>query len=90
MELAREIAAMPKEFHLPIAWGCIERAKFPYTPLPNPSLTNHELLVLAHVSTFMSCAIRIEQWMREKTKHEVCVLVVENNESARKLLRDTV
>ena len=89
MELAKELAAMPKVFHLPLSYGYIERAKFPYTRPRDPALTDHQLLVYAHVSTFMSCAIRIEQWMRQKTKNEVCAMVVENNDASRKLLKDT-
>ena len=32
----------------------------------------------------------VEQWMRRESSNEVCLMIVENNDQARKVIRDTL
>ena len=88
LQIADDLAAVPKKFNLPIAIGFVERAKFPRTfELPD-DWTEAQITVAAHVSTYMSAAMVAEHWMRQNASNENCLMVVEDNDQARKSIRD--
>lgn len=89
MEIALALARLLADLKLPLPYGYIERKKFPVTVKPSPETSKHDLIVFAHVCTFMSCAVQIDQWMRKCTTDEVCALIVERNSNAEKLMKDT-
>lgn len=86
--IADELAATLKKHNLRIAFGSVERAKFPHT-FPPRSMSAAELTIGAHVTAYMVCAIHVDQWLRQQTDDEVCMMIVEDNEQARKLIRET-
>jgi hypothetical protein len=88
LAIADEIMAIPQKFKLPITVGWIERAAFPLTFKLQDSFPESELTVAAHVAAFMNCAMWVEHWMRRETSNENCLLVVENNDQARKMIAD--
>jgi hypothetical protein len=85
---AYEIMAIPRKFKLPIALGWIERANFRQQFNLPAAIPESELTVAAHVSSFMTCAMWVERWMRRETINENCLLVVENNEQPKKMISD--
>lgn len=89
LEIADALAKIPKRFRLPLAVGFVERATFPQTFEFPPDMTSGEKTVAAHVAAFMQCAMSVELWMRRNASDEVCLMVVENNEQARKMIHDT-
>lgn len=89
LEIAAEIAAIPGKFKLPIALGWVERAGFPQTfHYPN-DISEKEKQIAVHVNAFMTSAMMVEHWMRRNASNEICLMIVEDNDQARQLIRDT-
>jgi Protein of unknown function (DUF3800) len=88
LEIADELAAIPKKFDLPLMHGLCEREKFPSDPRLREGRTEGEVTVAAHVSTYVACAVNVDQWMKKNTNGEVCLMVVEDNEQARSHIRN--
>lgn len=86
--IADELARIPRMFRLPIAFGWTERANFPQTFDP-ASLSQADHALGAHLVAFVTCAMAVEHWMRVEAREEVCLLIVEDNQRARKLMRET-
>jgi hypothetical protein len=89
LEIANELAAVPKKFRLPLTVGLCERGKFPSTPDARArNLSVAQETIAAHATTFAACAAKVEHWMRRHTNGEVCLLVVEDNDQARRYMRE--
>ena len=89
LKIAADLAAIPKRFQLPIALGWVERATWPQTFEIPPDTKDSVKVAWCHVGAFMCCAMQVERWMRRNASHEVCLMVVEDNDNARRLIRDT-
>ena len=87
LEIAREIAAIPGRFKLPLMVGICERAKFPSNPEIAANLSKQQVTVAAHVTTFTACATKVEHWMRRHASDEICMMIVEDNDQARQHIR---
>lgn len=87
--IADDLAAIPRKFGLQLAFGIVERATFPRTFEMPQDMSPGDLTVAAHAVAFTSCAMLVEHWMRRSASDEICLLVVENNERAKKIIRDT-
>jgi hypothetical protein len=88
LEIADDIAKIPKKFDLQIAFGIIERATF-HENFPVPvNASSKQRAVLAQGLAFMNCSMFVEHWMREHATDEVCLLVVEDNDQARTFIRE--
>jgi hypothetical protein len=84
LKIADEIVAIPEKFNLPVALSWVERAEFPRSfDLPK-DMSEKDKAIGLHVCAFLSCAMMVEHWMRRNASHEVCMLVVENNDQAKK------
>jgi hypothetical protein len=79
LEIADDLAAIPAKFRLPICIGMYNRV----------SNTQNVDVVGQHALAFMSCAMSAEDWMRRNSPNEVCMIVAENNDSAKKLISDS-
>ena len=88
LRIADEIMAIPKKFALNIAFGFLERAQFPVQFDIPDDWPPGEMVVAQQVSAFSTCTLFIEQWMRRNASGENCLLVVENNDKAKTLLRN--
>jgi hypothetical protein len=88
LSIAEEIMDMPRKFKLPIAVGFMERASFPRAMKLPEGFPEGEKTIAAHVATFMNCAMIAEHWMRKETVNENCLLIVENNDQAKKTISD--
>jgi hypothetical protein len=88
LEIADALAAIPKRFRLPLVFGWVERKGFGQRFHARDLPLRDETLG-AHVVAFTTAAMLTEMWMRQNTHSEVCMLVVENNNEARKLITET-
>lgn len=88
LAIADDIAKIPNMFQLPLALGWVERAKFAETFAPEEPMSKHELVRDAHGVAFMRCALQVDHWMRSNTQDEVCMMIVEDNDVARQLIRE--
>jgi hypothetical protein len=88
LEIAASLAEIPRRFDLPVAIGFVDRANAPGVQRIVDNTDTRNPTVAAHLLAFMSCAMQIEHWMRRNTKGEVCMLIVEDNEQARRILRE--
>jgi len=89
LEIADHLAAIPKRFRLPLAFGFANRERLDVRLGARGVSKKKDLTVGAHAVSFMVCAMQVEMWMRKKTSGETCLLVVEDNDQARKLITET-
>lgn len=87
LAIADELAAIPAKFRIPLPMTWVERANFPSNAEYRSIRTDAEKTLAAHVAAFVACAIQVEQWMRRQTNGEVCMMVVEDNDNARRFIR---
>ena len=87
LKIADDLADIPRKFDLPIALGWVEREKVSKALELPENFTMAQKTLSAHVAAFLDCAMMTEQWMRKETKDEVCMLIVEDNDQARKTIR---
>jgi hypothetical protein len=88
LEIANSLADMPRRFGLPVAVGFINRTNDPGIQRIVEGTDTRDPTVAAHLLAFMSCAMQVEHWMRQNTSGEVCMLIVEDNEQARRVIRE--
>lgn len=88
LEIAMELAAIPRRFDLQLMVGICERAKFPSDPALAAQLSKQQTTIAAHVATFTACATKVEHWMRRNAPNEVCMMIVEDNDQARRHIRE--
>jgi len=81
-----DLAALPSRLNLWVTTGALQREGFPHTfdEKPEGDLTKE-----AQVCAYVSCLIEIDFWMRQNAKKENCMLIVENNDRAKKLIKET-
>jgi Protein of unknown function (DUF3800) len=91
LEIADRIAAIPRKFGLRLAFGFVERAKFPVTSavVHYNSLPQKAKVIAAHVTAFTVASMQIDHWMRANAPAEICMLIIEDNDQARSLMRQT-
>jgi hypothetical protein len=82
LEIADELAALPAKFELHVALGYAKRDEIPSEILEAGSSN-----VMAQAVAFAKCAFRVENWMRANAADEVCMLVIEDTDSARSIIR---
>jgi hypothetical protein len=94
LEIADQLALVPRKFRLHLAMGFVERAKFPFAGDENATtyqaLSAAEKVTAQHVVAFANCAMQVEHWMRGNASNEVCMLIVEDNERARRFIRQSI
>jgi hypothetical protein len=86
LAIAVDLAKIPAEIGLPLAFGWVDRELFAGTFEPGENPSRHERTKDEHVVSYLRCAQVIDRWMRDRTDEENCMLIVENNESARSLI----
>jgi hypothetical protein len=87
LEMADELAIIPKKFGLPIAFGFIDRNNFLQDFEFSKPMEGEERRIYEHVLSFTIASAGIEQWMRQNASNEVCLLVAEDNDRARSMIR---
>ncbi|GIK82300.1 MAG: hypothetical protein BroJett024_34050 [Alphaproteobacteria bacterium] len=71
-QILADILAIPREFTVPLAIGYAKREHY----------------VADHWIAFVMCALACEQYMRGRAQNEVALLVSENNDQMRAMLKD--
>jgi hypothetical protein len=89
LAIADELAAVPQKFKLPIALGFVDRANFPATLKKAPEgWTQAHEDVMAHAAAHLSCTLMADHWMRRNASNENCLMIVEDNDRARNVIRE--
>jgi hypothetical protein len=86
--IAHDICQIIQVFELPLALGMIERAKFPQTFKFADKTPRRKELAVQQGCAFMGCAMEVDLWMRSHTEDEHCMMIVEDNDNARGMIRD--
>jgi hypothetical protein len=87
-KILRELCEIPQKFDLPVVMGFVPRAQ--YKAVPNRSVWKEkDLAAGAQAMASTACLIAIEKYMRQVDPNEVAALVYENNNDAKKLIKDT-
>lgn len=83
LQIADEIAALPKKLHLRVALSWLERSQAVAAYDIPASFGTRDKSIAVLTSAFIVCVTQVERWMRQHAKNEVCMLVVEDNPDAR-------
>jgi hypothetical protein len=90
LEIADAVAAIPKKFNLYVTIGHVERAGFPILDDARiKAMSPKDKTIAAHVTAFTIRSMHVEHWMRKYASDEVCLLIVEDNQQARTLIKET-
>lgn len=94
LQIAEDLAQVPQKIGLKWEYASVERATFPHDETAATILQDwagppeRARQQAALVTTFAACTMHVDQFMRRQT-NEICLLIVEDNEQARRLIRDT-
>lgn len=89
LEIAAEIASIPKRHNIQLAFRWLKRSEFlQHVELP-ADLPKKEWVIAQHATAYMVCAMKVEHWMRINASSEICMLVVEDNQQARRRIQET-
>lgn len=86
LELADELAALPVVYGLTLALGMADKAldrRPANVPLAGWMAFNHAV-------AFLGCALTAEHWMRTACPGEVCMMISEDNDQARSVIREVM
>jgi hypothetical protein len=87
LAIADELAAIPAKFRLPLTMAFVPRAEFPSQEEYRAIHKDAEKTLAAHIAAFVACAVQVEQWMRRNRHDEICMMIVEDNDNARRFIR---
>jgi len=85
-----DLAQIPNKANILITTAAVERAKFPATLKVPAALTPKEkanLTVQAQAAAYMACLMEVDIWLRKNAKNENCMVIVEDNNEARAIIR---
>lgn len=83
--ILQELASLPEKFHLPVVLGVTDRR----TALANESVSIKENTAVCVAAAFLQCLTQVELFMHEHArKNEVALLVMENNNENRQILKE--
>ncbi len=91
LDLAGALAALPKTHGLTLALGALDK-------LANPErfkevrerVGQRDWAAFEHATAFSGCILSVDDWMKANHPSEVCMLIVEDNDQARSMIRDTI
>jgi hypothetical protein len=83
-DVVRQFAALTIEFALPIAVGWVQRSLLAPHFLDRPKRLVAEDI---HGMAFLDCLSDVDEWLRDFTKRDVGVLIVENNNESKRMLQ---
>lgn len=89
MEIAKELARLPALMELPIIFGWVQRNNCQESTFePNEIVSGHDRQIDQHAIAYMRCIFRVDQWMRHNTENEITMMIVEDNDVAKRSMRD--
>jgi hypothetical protein len=92
LQMAEALAAVPKKHGLKLGLGALDKRQHDErADIPGwHDASDAERAIFAHASAFSACVIGVDQWLRKHHPDEVCVLVAEDNDQARKTIREVI
>jgi hypothetical protein len=89
LEVADDLAAIPRRQGLRLCFAAVDKRVPPSSVGEQWEKSSpREKVLFWHASAFLSCAVGVDKWMRAEHPEEVCMLIAEDNDQARTLLRD--
>ena len=85
LEILDRLANIPKKFDLPVIHCSMDRSAVKATT--GGTSSNHLLEQVTHAHAFFFCTVQIEILLRATTPDEVAILVAEDRDQVRKMLR---
>lgn len=84
LAIADDLAAIPKDLRLWIAFGWHQRSEF-FKSRPDllENLSNHQKTIGCLTVSFLGCLALAEKWMHKHAKNENCIVIMEDNPPAR-------
>jgi hypothetical protein len=92
LEIAKDIARIFVANRLPVVFSSIERKTFPTSDTAKQGwdqLTVAQKVVNTHVTAHVVATMKVDVWFRSNAPNEHCLMIVEDNQQARKLIQDT-
>lgn len=87
LEIANELALLPKKVGLSIAVGAVDRGEMAQNYDPT-QWEGKDATSSAHAIAFTVCSAHVDLWMRRNTVGEVCMMIVEDIPQMRTFLTD--
>ena len=85
-EILEELCSLPTEMELPVAWGFMDRREL-IKRHPDESL--HDIAIGAQAMCCTVCTYTVEQHMKTRGTFETALLIYENNDHCKKIVRRT-
>jgi hypothetical protein len=87
--ILRALARIPRKLDIPIVFESYRKDDLKNQPdLKDKTLTAHEMSIGVHAIAFSGCTLRIEEYMRAFFPSEVAQIVAEDNDQARKMIKE--
>ena len=84
LELADQLAALPQAHGLTLSLGAIWKPEHQ----KREGISDKEWTIFLHALAFLSCAAVAENWMRNACAGEVSLIIAEDNDQSRSMIRD--
>jgi hypothetical protein len=89
LEILGDLARIPGHFDVPVAWGFIEKAKFPDLKMAI-AFDAAGIDVARHIMAFTDCSLVVEYFMRECTKNEIALIIAEDRDIVRQAVKEAI
>jgi hypothetical protein len=87
LAILEDLAAIPKQFDIPITFG-FQAREFMRPSFYPPHYTDRDRELQGHVDAFTRCCETVEHFMRECTEDEITLLIFEDRDSVRQLVKE--
>jgi hypothetical protein len=84
--ILEDLSKIPKHFDVPVAWGYVDKSKFP-DPKFACLFSTAEIDVATHVMAFTECSLVTEMFMHECT-NEITVIIAEDRDVVRRAVKE--
>lgn len=88
LEILRDLARIPGRFDIPVAWGFVDKGKFP-DPKFAIAFAQEEVEVARHVMAFTDCSLVVEEFMRACTD-EIALIIAEDRDIVRQAIKEAI
>jgi hypothetical protein len=89
LDILRGLSRIPGHFDVPVAWGYIEKSKFP-DPKMAIAFDPEEVEVARHIMAFTDCSLVVENFMRECTTNEIALVIAEDRDIVRQAVKEAI
>jgi len=92
-DLAMALAQIPKRQGLRLGLGVVDKQPYDQRAdlaAPWEKASEAEKAIFLHAAAFSGCVLGVDDWMRKEHPNEVCLLISEDNDQARKTIREVI